>query len=51
MDDLMIPLNVNIENKALRSDIVLRYKKEKKALPIEVSVLCDFGQITQKSRK
>ena len=40
---MMIPSSVNIENKALRLDIVLRYKKEKKALLIEVSVPRDFG--------
>ena len=33
----MIPSSVNIENKALQPDIVLRYKKEKQALLIEVS--------------
>ena len=39
--DLMIPSNVNIENKALRSDITLRQNKkiqEKKALLIEVLI-------------
>ena len=38
--DLMIPLSVNIEKKALRPDIILRYKKkrEKKALLIEVLI-------------
>ena len=41
--DLMIPSNVNIENKALRLDIVLRNKKEKTALLIEISVPSNFG--------
>ena len=34
---------MNIENGALRPDRVLRYKKEMKALLIEVSVPSDFG--------
>ena len=33
---LMIPSSGNIKNKALRPDIILRFKKEKKALLIEV---------------
>ena len=41
--NLMIPSSVNIENSALRPDIALTYKKEKKALIIEVSVPSDFG--------
>ena len=41
--DQLIPSRVNIENKALWPDIVLRYKKENKALLIEVSEPCDFG--------
>ena len=39
----MISSGVNIENKALRPDTVLRYKKEKMALLIEVLVPSDFG--------
>ena len=42
MYDLMIPSSVNTENKAMRPDIRLGYKKEKKALLIEVSVTSDF---------
>ena len=34
MYNLRIPSSVNTENKALRPDIVLRYKKERMALPI-----------------
>ena len=41
--DLMIPSSINKYNKTLRPDIVLRYKKENKALLIEVSVCSDFG--------
>ena len=41
--DLMIPSGVKIENKALQPDIVLKSKKEKKALLIEVSGPSDFG--------
>ena len=41
--DLMIPSSMNIENKTLQPDIVLRYKKEKKALLIGVSVPSYFG--------
>ena len=41
--DLMIPSSVNIENKVFRLDIVLRNKKEKTALLIEISVTHDFG--------
>ena len=40
---MMIPSSVDIANKALRSDIVRRHKKEKSALLIEVSVPNDFG--------
>ena len=36
--DLVIPSSVNIENKALRPDITLRYKKKEKALLIEVLI-------------
>ena len=39
----MIPSSMNIENKSLPPDIVLRYKKENKALLIKVSVPSDFG--------
>ena len=31
-DDLMIPLGVNIENKALRPDIILRCKKREEGI-------------------
>ena len=41
--NLMIPSSVNIENKALRQDIVLRNKKEKTALLTEISVCSSFG--------
>ena len=41
--DLKISLSVNIENKALRLDIVLRNKKENTAFLIEISVPSDFG--------
>ena len=41
--DLMIPSSVNTVNKALRPDIVLRNKKEKTALLIEISVPSEFG--------
>ena len=41
--DLMIPSNVNIENKALRPDIILSNKKEKTALLIETSLHTNFG--------
>ena len=41
--DITIPSSVNRENKALRPDIRMRYKKEKKALLIEVSVASNFG--------
>ena len=37
-NDLMIQSIMNIENKALPPDIILRYKKEKKALLIEVLI-------------
>ena len=43
MDDLVIPSNVNIENKTLRPEFILRNKKEKTALLIEISLPCDFG--------
>ena len=41
--NLMILSSVSIKKKALRPDIVLRYKKEKKALLNEVSIPSDFG--------
>ena len=47
MFDLMNPSSVNRENKALCLDGVLRGKKEKKALLIEVSVPSDFGLNTE----
>ena len=47
----MIPSSVNIANKALRSDIVLKHKKEKSALLIEVFVPNDFGLIAAEIRK
>jgi len=47
MFDLMNPSSVNRENKALCLDRVLRYKKEKKVLLIEVSVPSDFGLNTE----
>ena len=37
------PSSVDIANKALRLDIVLKHKKENSALLIEVSVSNDFG--------
>ena len=40
--DLMIPSSVNIENKSLQLDIVLRNKKENTALLIGMSVPNDF---------
>ena len=40
--DPVIPSSVDIENKALRPDIVLRHKKEKMAFLIEVAVPSDF---------
>ena len=43
MYNLMIPLSVIMENKALQPDIVLRYKNENKALLIEVSVPSYIG--------
>ena len=36
--DLIIQSSRNIKNKALRPDIILRFKKEKKALLIEVLI-------------
>ena len=51
MYNLMIPSSVNIENKALRLDIILRYKNEKTALPIEVSVPSDFVPNNAEIRK
>ena len=40
----MIPSSVNLENKAVQPDIVIRNKKRKKlALLIEVLVPSDFG--------
>ena len=50
--NLMIPSSVNIENKALRPDIIVRYKKrEKKALLIEVLKPVILDETMQKSRK
>ena len=49
--DKMIPSSVNIENKALHPDIVLKHKKEKSALLIEVSVPNDFGLNETEIRK
>ena len=43
--NLMIPLSVNIENKALRPDIILRNKKEKKALLIEMLIPVIFNVV------
>ena len=51
MHDKMIPLSVNIANKSLRLDIVLKHKKGKTALLIEVSVPNDFGRNATKIRK
>ena len=41
--NLMIPSSMNIENKALQTAFILRNKKEKTALLIEISVPSDFG--------
>ena len=51
--DLMISSSVtmNIENKALWLDIILRNKKEKKALLIEVSVPSDFDRNNAEIKK
>ena len=43
MCNTMIPLSVDIANKALHPDFVLKHKKEKSALLIKVSVPNDFG--------
>ena len=47
----MIPSSVDIANKALCPDIVLKHKKEKLALLIEVSVPNDFGLNDTEIRK
>ena len=49
--DKMIPLSVDIANKVLRLVIVLKHKKEKSALLIEVSVPNDFGLNVSNIRK
>ena len=49
--DKMIPSSVDIANKALRPDMVLKHKTEKSALLIEVSVSNDFGSNATKIRK
>ena len=49
--ELMIPSSVNIENKVLRPDIILVYKKEKKALLIEVLIPVILDYTMQKTRK
>ena len=49
--DIIIPSSVNIENKALRPDIVLRYKKENMALFIKVSFPSDFGRNNTEIKK
>ena len=43
MYDFMIPSSVNVENKALRPDMVLRNKKQNKSMLNEVSVPREFG--------
>jgi len=49
--NLMIPFSVNIINKALQPNKVVRYKKEKKALLIEVSVPSDFDPNNSEIKK
>ena len=49
--DKMIPSSVGIAKKALCPDIVLKHKKEKSALLIEVSVPNDFGLNATEIRK
>ena len=49
--DKMIPSNVDTANKTSRPDIVLKHKKEKTALLIEVSVPIDYGPIAPEIRK
>ena len=49
--DKMIPSSVDITNKALRPDMVLKHKKEKSALLIKVSVPNDFGLNATEIRK
>ena len=52
MCDKMIPSSVDIANNALRPDMVLKHKKEKKmALLIELSVPNDFGLNATEIRK
>ena len=47
----MIPSSVDIANKAVHPDMVLKDKKEKSALFIEVSVSNDFGLNDTETRK
>ena len=49
--DTMIPSSVDIANKALCPDMVLKHKKEKSALLIKVSVPNDFGLNATEIRK
>ena len=49
--DEMIPPSVDIANKALRLDIVLKHKKEKSALLIKISVPIDFGLTAAEIKK
>ena len=49
--DKMIPSSVDIANKALHPDMVLKHKNKKSALLIEVSVPNDFGLNTSEIRK
>ena len=49
--DKMIPSSLGIANKASCPDIVLKHKKEKLALLIEVSVPNDFGLNDTEIRK
>ena len=51
MHDKMIPSSVDIANKALHLDIVLKHKKEKSVLLIKVSVPNDFGLNATEIRK
>ena len=49
--NLMIPFSVNITNKALQPNKVVRYKKQKKALLIEVSVPSGFDPNNSEIKK
>ena len=49
--DKMIRSSVDIANKALLLDIMLKHKKEKMALLIEVSFPNDFGRNDAEIRK